>query len=56
MKMPAVISHTYGDSHYIQTPDGRQLHYMENGAGPVTVVFESGMGMSPALPGGWCSR
>lgn len=46
MKIPAVISHTYGDSHYIQTPDGRQLHYMENGAGPVTVVFESGMGMS----------
>ncbi|WP_081972066.1 alpha/beta fold hydrolase [Paenibacillus borealis] len=44
--MPAVLTHTYGNSHYIKTPDGRQLHYMENGEGPVTVVFESGMGMS----------
>ncbi|AIQ46939.1 alpha/beta hydrolase [Paenibacillus sp. FSL R7-0273] len=30
----------------METPDGRKLHYMEQGTGPVTVVFESGMGMS----------
>ncbi|MEK4328844.1 alpha/beta hydrolase [Paenibacillus sp. FSL R7-0312] len=46
MKLPAAISHTYGNSHYIKILDGLQLHYMENGSGPVTVVFESGMGMS----------
>lgn len=44
--MPDMNAHTLGNSHYITTADGRQLHYMENGAGPVTVVFESGMGMS----------
>jgi len=44
--MPNTKSHTLGDSHYIQTPDGRQLHYMEKGAGKLTVVFESGMGLS----------
>ncbi|MEK5445680.1 alpha/beta fold hydrolase [Paenibacillus sp. FSL R7-0331] len=44
--MPATHEHTFGNSHYIQTPDGRKLHYMVKGDGPVTVVFESGMGMS----------
>ncbi|WP_341280763.1 alpha/beta fold hydrolase [Paenibacillus sp. FSL H8-0537] len=39
-------THTFGDSQYIQTTDGRQLHDMENGAGEFTVVFESGMGLS----------
>lgn len=44
--MPDMESHTFGDSRYIQTTDGRQLHYMEQGTGKITVVFESGMGMS----------
>jgi len=44
--MPDTRSHTFGDSHYIQTADGRKLHYMEKGAGKLTVVFESGMGLS----------
>ncbi|MGF6356371.1 pimeloyl-ACP methyl ester carboxylesterase [Paenibacillus sp. 4624] len=38
--------HTLGSSAYIQTRDGRKLHYMSKGAGEVTVVFESGMGVS----------
>jgi len=44
--IPNTGSHTFGESHYIQTRDGRQLHYMEKGAGELTVVFESGMGLS----------
>ncbi|WNS45590.1 alpha/beta hydrolase [Paenibacillus sp. MMS20-IR301] len=44
--MPDTSAHTLGNSHYATTADGRKLHYMENGSGPVTVVFESGMGMS----------
>ncbi|MGO4549131.1 alpha/beta fold hydrolase [Paenibacillus sp. 2TAB23] len=44
--MPDTRSHRFGDSHYIQTKDGRKLHYMEKGAGKLTVVFESGMGSS----------
>lgn len=39
-------THRLGNSHYIQTADGRKLHYMEKGAGKLTVVFESGMGSS----------
>ncbi|MBB6022129.1 pimeloyl-ACP methyl ester carboxylesterase [Paenibacillus sp. JGP012] len=38
--------HTFGSSAYIQTRDGRKLHYMSRGEGEVTVVFESGMGVS----------
>ncbi|MFS0726613.1 alpha/beta fold hydrolase [Paenibacillus sp. 1P07SE] len=38
--------HTYGISKYIATADGRKLHYMVNGSGEPTVVFESGMGAS----------
>ncbi|MGO4532332.1 alpha/beta fold hydrolase [Paenibacillus sp. 2TAF8] len=38
--------HTLGSSAYIQTRDGRKLHYMSKGAGELTVVFESGMGVS----------
>ncbi|WP_342554191.1 alpha/beta hydrolase [Paenibacillus sp. FSL R7-0652] len=38
--------HTLGSSSYIQTRDGRKLHYMSRGTGGVTVVFESGMGVS----------
>ncbi|WP_434748059.1 alpha/beta fold hydrolase [Paenibacillus amylolyticus] len=38
--------HTLGSSAYIQTRDGRKLHYMSKGTGEVTVVFESGMGVS----------
>lgn len=44
--MPDTQTHPFGISHYIETPDGRKLHYMERGSGAVTVVFESGMGMS----------
>lgn len=44
--MPGTQAHPFGTSHYIETPDGRKLHYMEKGSGAVTVVFESGMGMS----------
>lgn len=44
--MPDTRSHRFGDSYYIQTADGRKLHYMEKGAGKLTVVFESGMGSS----------
>lgn len=44
--MPDKRAHTFGDSQYIQTTDGRQLHYMEKGSGKLTVVFESGMGLS----------
>jgi len=40
------IFHTFGESCYIETSDGRKLHYMEQGIGELTVVFESGMGMS----------
>lgn len=40
------VLHTFGASAYIQTRDGRRLHYMSGGAGEVTVVFESGMGVS----------
>ncbi|KQY93628.1 alpha/beta hydrolase [Paenibacillus sp. Root52] len=38
--------HTFGSSAYIQTRDGRKLHYMSKGSGELTVVFESGMGLS----------
>lgn len=38
--------HTFGHSRYMQTPDGRRLHYMEQGTGSPTIVFESGMGFS----------
>ena len=38
--------HTFGTSHHVETEDGRRLHHMVHGAGDVTVVFESGMGMS----------
>lgn len=38
--------HTFGSSTYIQTKDGRNLHYMSRGTGKYTVVFESGMGVS----------
>src|SRR5690242_18850088 len=38
--------HTFGSSAYIQTRDGRKLHYMSKGIGELTVVFESGMGLS----------
>lgn len=44
--MPDRSFHTFGDSRYIKTADGRQLHYMEKGTGKITVVFESGMGLS----------
>ncbi|MFD0672766.1 alpha/beta fold hydrolase [Cohnella sp. GCM10027633] len=44
--MSSVATHTFGDSRYIRTADGRRLHYMEKGEGDVTVVFESGMGFS----------
>lgn len=44
--MSETRTHVLGESHYIKISDGRQLHYMENGAGRLTVVFESGMGMS----------
>ncbi|MFB9275042.1 alpha/beta fold hydrolase [Cohnella cellulosilytica] len=40
------VPHAYGESHYLTAPDGRKLHYMTNGAGRPTVVFESGMGFS----------
>ncbi|WP_239004597.1 alpha/beta fold hydrolase [Paenibacillus tepidiphilus] len=43
--------HTYGHSRYMQTADGRRLHYMEQGAGTLTVVFESGMGASRSVWG-----
>ncbi|WP_405155174.1 alpha/beta fold hydrolase [Paenibacillus sp. FSL K6-0108] len=39
-------SHSFGSSAFIQTRDGRKLHYMSKGAGDLTVVFESGMGLS----------
>lgn len=39
-------SHTFGSSAFIQTRDGRKLHYMSRGVGDLTVVFESGMGFS----------
>ncbi|MCM3135698.1 alpha/beta hydrolase [Paenibacillus polysaccharolyticus] len=38
--------HTFGSSTYIETQDGRKLHYMTKGTGKYTVVFESGMGVS----------
>ena len=48
--------HTLGSSAYIQTRDGRKLHYMSRGAGAVTVVFESGMGVSRSAWGWLCRR
>lgn len=38
--------HSFGSSAFIQTRDGRKLHYMSRGTGDLTVVFESGMGFS----------
>ncbi|MBN1529745.1 MAG: alpha/beta hydrolase [Thermoleophilaceae bacterium] len=38
--------HTYGESAFAETPDGRRLHYMEAGRGAPVAVFESGMGIS----------
>lgn len=40
------MSHTYGTSSHVTTPDGRRLHLMSRGQGSPTVVLESGMGMS----------
>lgn len=41
-----MTGHTYGSSELLTTADGRRLHYMVNGSGEPTVVFESGLGMS----------
>lgn len=38
--------HTFGSSAFVQTRDGRKLHYMSRGTGELMVVFESGMGAS----------
>ncbi|MDO5617222.1 alpha/beta fold hydrolase [Kocuria sp.] len=38
--------HPLGEEHWATTRDGRLLYYMSRGRGPVTVVFESGMGFS----------
>ncbi len=46
MQSTSIRTHTFGDSSFAATKDGRRLHYMSKGAGPVTVVFESGMGSS----------
>lgn len=43
---PNSSSHTFGSSAFVQTRDGRKLHYMSRGTGELTVVFESGMGAS----------
>lgn len=43
---PNPSSHTFGSSAFVQTRDGRKLHYMSRGTGELTVVFESGMGAS----------
>lgn len=43
---PNPSSHTFGSSAFVQTRDGRKLHYMSKGTGDLTVVFESGMGAS----------
>ncbi|WP_315794479.1 alpha/beta hydrolase [Paenibacillus sp. BIC5C1] len=43
---PNHSSHSFGSSAFIQTRDGRKLHYMSRGTGDLTVVFESGMGFS----------
>lgn len=42
----AASPHSFGESHYLTLPDGRKLHYMTNGTGEPTVVFESGLGFS----------
>lgn len=42
----AIPAHTFGTSRFVATPDDRRLHTMSRGTGPVTVVFESGMGLS----------
>lgn len=39
-------SHTYGESTFATTGDGRRLHAMVKGTGDPTVVFESGLGLS----------
>jgi len=39
-------NHTFGESGFARTDDDRSLHYMVSGSGPVTVVFESGLGFS----------
>ncbi|WFR63096.1 alpha/beta hydrolase [Paenibacillus amylolyticus] len=43
---PNSSSHTFGSSAFVETRDGRKLHYMFRGTGDLTVVFESGMGAS----------
>ncbi|MGX1832223.1 alpha/beta fold hydrolase [Paenibacillus taichungensis] len=43
---PNHSSHSFGSSAFIQTRDGRKLHYMSRGTGDLTIVFESGMGFS----------
>ncbi|MDR9749373.1 alpha/beta fold hydrolase [Paenibacillus taichungensis] len=43
---PNHSSHSFGSSAFIQTRDGRKLHYMSRGTDDLTVVFESGMGFS----------
>lgn len=45
------MTHTYGTSGWVSTVDGRRLHYMVGGSGPVTVVFESGLGLSRSVWG-----
>lgn len=49
--MNSTRSHTYGQSFFHTVGDGRRLHYMVNGSGTPTVVFESGMGFSRSVWG-----
>ena len=38
--------HSFGTSAFVTLEGGRRIHYMERGAGDVTIVFESGLGFS----------
>ncbi|WP_433073223.1 alpha/beta fold hydrolase [Dactylosporangium sp. CA-052675] len=46
-----MAEHSYGESGWAGTADGRRLHYMARGEGDTTVVFASGMGLSRSVWG-----